>query len=232
MLIPFLALQQHILSTLTDVQTCRIWNDNVVNLIDGNDSIYALDAIFIEFPDEIKWDQIGNGVQIVDPLMIKFHYISAFYDAQDGTQDQNLEIFAKTTLLFNTIQDWMPTTVTIPAGGMYDKYAGTYTVPFGVFQRIGELQDKSHGAIYHFVQTYNTTWLDGTRERPVGGFLAGNLNYELDMVVIWDNSSFYIAASPVSYVLYNGGIYKCIQNTTAAHELPTNALYFKYVRKQ
>lgn len=236
MLIPFLALQDHIL-TISDVQNVRVWNDNVQKLIDGEEFPYQLDCVFVEFPDEIKWDQLGNGVQIVDPLELSFHYVTSFLDAGDGTEDQNLEIFGKTNALRNTLQDWMPTTVTIPNTtpgakneGFYSKYAGTYGVPFGVFQRIGEMQDKSHGAIYHFIQKYLTTWVDQDRIRPVGGHTAGNLTYELDAVTAWDNTSLYTAANPVSYVTYQGGIYKCILNTTSAHESPTNTSYFTFIR--
>lgn len=233
MLIPFLALQQHITNSLPTVQTVRMWNNNVNMLIGGNDSVYALPAVFVEFPDEIKWDQLGNGIQIVDPLIVKFHVIEDFYDAQDGTQDQNLEIFSLTDALRDCLQDWMPSTLTINSGGFYTKYAGTYNLPFGVFTRSKETQDKNHSNVYHFIQEYYTTWVDYARQRPVNGTTAGNLVYELDMVTEWNNTTLYTAASPVNYVWYSdGNIYKCILNTTTAYEPPTNTTYWKYIRKK
>lgn len=233
MLIPFLALQQYIKSQLQDVQNVFIWNNNVQKLLAGEDWPYQLDTVFIDFPDFIKWDQLGNGVQSVDPLEIKFHYVSAFYDAQDGTQDQNLDIFIKLDALRDKLQDWMPTTFTIgTTDALYSKFAGTYQAAFGQFSRTGEVQDKDHGAVYHFIQSYTTSWVDQSRIRPVGGSTAGNLGYELDKVTEWATGNLYTAASPVNYVSYLGNIYKCILNTTVAYEPPTNATYWEFVTKQ
>jgi hypothetical protein len=230
MLIPFLALQAHILSTVSEFKTCRMWNNNIMELLQGTDAVYELPAVFPEFPDPIKWDQLGNGIQIVDPLEIKFHVLHDFYDAQDGTQDQNIDVFALTNKLYNALQDWMPKTFTINVTDqLYPKFAGTYTIPFGAFQRTSELQDKAHPNVYHFIQSYLTTWMDVSRQRPINGIAAPVLNYELDKVVPWDNLSLYLK---YQYVTYQGGIYRCILNTTVAHELPTNSTYFIYDRPQ
>lgn len=229
MLIPFLALQQLILSELPEIKTVKIWNGNVPRINEGEDDPYAFPAIMIEFPDLIKWDQLGNGIQIVDPLEISFHVLDPFYDAQDGTKDNNLVIFLLTDKLRNIIQDWMPTSFTIASGSVYTNYAGTYILPFGVFTREKEIQDKNHGALYHFIQSYLTTWVDIARQRPVGGITAGDLEYELDAVNEWSDTSLYLAQA---YVWYGDLIYKCILNTTVAHEPPTNTTYFIYIIKK
>ncbi|HWY10589.1 MAG TPA: hypothetical protein VN026_04640, partial [Bacteroidia bacterium] len=83
--------------------------------------------------------------------------------------------------------------------------------------------------VYHFIQSYLTTWMDVSRQRPINGIAAPVLNYELDKVVPWDNLSLYLK---YQYVTYQGGIYRCILNTTVAHELPTNSTYFIYDRPQ
>lgn len=229
MLIPFLSLQQLILTELPEIKTVKIWNGNLDAITKGEDDPYDLPAVMIEFPDLIKWDQLGNGIQIVDPLEISFHVIQDFYDAQDGTKDNNLIIFLLTDKLRNIIQDWMPASFTITPGSAYTNYAGTYILPFGVFTREKEIQDKNHSNLYHFIQSYLTTWVDTARQRPVGGITAGDLDYELDTVQEWDSASLYMEQA---YVWQENSIYKCILNTTSAHEPPTNTTYFIYIRKK
>lgn len=223
MLIPFLALQAYLSSAMPVIQTIKVWNNNMANILAGTDDPYALPAIFIEFPDNIKWDQLGNGVQIVDPLEVSFHLVTDFYDAMDGTKDNNLATFQMADNLRNVLQDWMPTTFTISPDGEYGAYAGTYQAAFGAFCRSNEIQDKNHTNVYHFIQSYMTTWVDSARSRPIGGSTAGNLNYELDKVLPWADDGFYTAQQ---YVSYQDGIYKCILDTTSAHEPPTNETYF------
>lgn len=228
MLIPFLALQAYISVAMPEIQTIKIWNNNVSKLLEGKDDPYQLPALFIEFPAEIEWDQLGNGVQIVDPLQIAFHLVTDFYDAVDGTKDNNLATLQMADQLRNVLQDWMPTTFTVSPGGEYGAYAGTYVAAFGVFTRSAEVQDVDHSNVYHFIQKYMTTWVDDARNRPVGGIVAGNLSYELDKVTPWTDMGFYSAQQ---YVSYQYSIYKCILNTTTAHEPPTNTTYFTFIRK-
>lgn len=181
MLVLFLAIQQYLLSKITSVQYIRLWNNNLEMLLEGKDEPYQLPVIFVEFPDNIQWMQIGNGCQEAD-IDIKLHIVTQFYDAMDGTVSQDLFALKMAQDVYKAFQDWMPSTVTIPTEGQYAAYAGTYNVPVGVMVRSGDEQDKNHGEVYHFIQTYTTTIVDSDMDRPVGGTLAvPPLNYELDV---------------------------------------------------
>ena len=157
----FLALQSYLLQQLADFQPTpitfiRIWNNNVEWLEQGKDEVsYALPVIFIEFISPLNWKQIGNGVQTLDDLHIKIHYIMEQLDATDGTMSQNLDVLADAEILFATIQD---------------RYLGD--IPLGVMTRVGEVMDDNHDNIYHFVQEYETTWVDSAMNRPVKGKLS------------------------------------------------------------
>ncbi len=172
MLILFLYLQQFILANFPDVKYVWLWNSDVDFLNDGKGQPQDEPVIYIEFPDNIKWDQLGNGCQIVDPLSIKFHIVGNELDATDGSMSQNLDALKMAEDLFLILQDNMPTTLTIAEGGMYDKYAGTYTVPLGAMVRSGEVQDKKHSNLYHFIQEYMTTYVDSATNRPRNGKLS------------------------------------------------------------
>ena len=229
MYILFLAIQDYLISKgLPSTGYIRMWNNNLEYLEKGTDEQYQLPAIFIEFPDEIEYDQLGNGTQTVDDLRIKIHILQDFYDTKTGAMSQNLDVLVLAQSIYTAFQEWMPTTVTIPPTGIYAPYAGTYQVPVGVMSRRKEYQDKDHDNIYHFIQEYSTTWIDTAMNRPVGGVLSVPiLLYELDNILAWDNTLLYTVDQ---YVSYSGFIYQCILNTTVAHEVPTNTTYWKQIQ--
>lgn len=217
----FLAIQQYLLSVLTafNITYIRVWNDQVQNLIDGKDETFSLPAIFIEFPDEIQWQQLGGGNQIVDPLLIKVHLLHEFYDAQDGTMGQNLAVLDMAESIFTSFQDWMPDTMVI--GGV------TYQIPVGSMVRLSDKQDMQHTNLYHFISTYQTTWVDSKMNRPVGGSLTTPpINYTLIVTPEWVSGNLYIVNDEVVYL---GSAYRCILNTTMANEVPTNSTYWTLI---
>lgn len=166
----FLALQTYLLGRLAstdplmNVTYIRLWNNQVQYAKDAIDETYPYPAIFIDFPEEIEWKQIGNGVQTVDPLMIRLHIVHDFYDAQDGTMGQDLAILELAQKVYTSLQEWMP------------------NIPLGVFVRVMEVQDKDHPNLYHFIQTYQTTWIDTAMKRPVNGSVTTEpLDLQLDI---------------------------------------------------
>ena len=229
MYILFLAIQDYLISKgLPSTGYIRMWNNNEEYLQAGTDEQYQLPALFIEFPDEIEYNQLGNGVQTVDDLRVKIHILQDFYDTKTGAMSQNLDVLLMAQNIYLAFQEWMPTTVTIPNTGIYSDYAGTYNVPVGVMSRRKEYEDKDHDNIYHFVQEYSTTWVDKDLVRPVGGVLSVPvLDYNLDLISAWDDTALYLVDA---YVSYSGFIYQCILNTTVAHEVPTNTTYWKQIQ--
>ena len=215
----FLAIQAYLLSKLADykVEYIRVWNNQIQSILQDDGQLvetFPFPAIFVEFPDEIPYDQIGNGVQTVDPLMIRLHILYDFYDAQDETMGQNLVVLQMAQDMYRAFQDWMP------------------EIPLGVMVRKSEYHDKDHPNVYHFIQEYQTTWIDVAMNRPVGGISSVPvLDYELDIVPVWAAGNLYIAGTYVSYTA-DGiiGIYQCILNTTVASEPPTNTHYWTFIR--
>lgn len=229
MLVLFLAIQQYLLSKITSVTYIRMWNNNLDMLLEGKDEVYQLPAIWVEFPDDIQWQQIGNGCQEAD-IEIRLHMVTQFYDATDGTVSQDLFALKMAQDVYKAFQDWMPSTVTIPSGGMYNAYAGTYNVPIGVMVRSGEQQDKNHPEIYHFIQTYTTTIVDRDMDRPVGGQLSATpLAYNFSLIPAWQTGNLYVVGNQIGYT--DGNVYECILNTTTAYEDPTNSTYWNLINR-
>lgn len=171
----FLAIQQLLISTLTahNVSYVRIWNNQLERLLIGEISDFALmnetgdtPAILVEFVSPAIIEQLGNGDQIYNPLIIRLHILHQFYDAQDGTQDQDLPILDISEDIYDAFQDWMPN-----------------NVPVGVMVRTSETWDDNHPDVYHFIQEYTTTLVDSRKNRPEGGYLS-DPNATLETVII------------------------------------------------
>ena len=123
-------------------------------------------AIFIEFLNDLEIEQLGNGVQIFDPLTIRVHIIVDQFDAMDGTMEQNLSIFPFKQQVYATLQGFEP------QGAV-------------AFVRIQETQDYEHTNIYHFMQDYRTNYVDFGVNKPVNGVpatlpIAIIINKEID----------------------------------------------------
>ena len=186
-------MQSYLLSLFTTAQSVgqsqwlvnfiRVWNDQVEDLNDGNSvSEFALSdelghtpPVFIEFPDTIDWMQLGNGVQAIDDLRIKIHVLVQLIDSQDETMEQNLDALAIAQTIYEQFDEWMPDNMTI--GGVEQP------IPVGVMNRIGDIQDKNHPAVYHFIQEYSTTWVDSSRSRPIGGRLSGAIELQVPIII-------------------------------------------------
>jgi hypothetical protein len=203
-----------------------VWNNQVQTLLDGKSETFGssteisgqnnLKAILVEFQSPNEIQQLGNGVQCYDPLFIRLHIIHDFYDAQDGTMGQNLDVLDLVNSVFLSMQDWMPDMMNIN---------GTLTqIPVGNVVRVSEEQDYDHGNLYHFIQTYKTTWIDNGMLRPVGGSVtAPPISYTLIVTPAWISGNAYVLDDEVTYL---GSAYRCILNTTIANELPTNITYW------
>jgi len=124
---------------------------NDIEIEDGA-AVYSIPVPFVlvEFADDIEWKQLGGGAQIADPLDITLHYGNTLFDAQDGTQEQNLAIYTEAGVLFKGMNKFEPN---------------------GCVQwiRFGHTQDKQHKALYHFQQKYRTNYVDTLRIEPVDG---------------------------------------------------------------
>jgi hypothetical protein len=126
----------------------HVWN-NQLELIDQSKTYETqYPACFIEFdPQEIR--QLGAGYQSFD-LLLRFHIIHQLTDAEDGTMEQNLDVFALKTRVFKLIQKFEP-----PSASM--------------FIRNREIPDHRHGRLYEFTQEYKTEYIENTAAEPIDG---------------------------------------------------------------
>lgn len=217
----FLAIQQYLTSALAahNVTYIRMWIDQADKIMKGQFEDFPKPAILIEFVNPLQIQQLGNGNRLYEPLNIRVHILHEFYDAEDGTMGQNLPVLTLADAVYQAFQDWMPDKLTINNA--------EYQITVGVMQITADNHDPNPSQIYHFQQDYVTTWFDDAKNRPVNGMLSGTVTYELDVVLPWNDVSLYTVGV---YVSYFGSVYKCILNTTVAHELPTNTTYFIFDR--
>lgn len=138
------------LDTVTGVKFTRVWNDNT-NL-DENQKMYATDfpAILPEFlnPQEVK--QLGDGVQLYDPLIVRLHILHWQIDDGAGNMEQNLDAFDFAQEVFSKMDGFEPD--------------GCVS-----FVRVAEERDYTHKGLYHLMQDYKTNYIDSSRQRSTSG---------------------------------------------------------------
>lgn len=141
------------LALLANIKHIAVYNDQL-GLVDNRTSVsYPYPAVFIEMVTDIPARSVGNGVQLYEPLDIRIHIVHEQLDSQLGTLDENLDVLDLKDLVYQNLQMFEPN--------------GAST-----FFRISEVQDYEHSNIYHYIQTYRTTYLDAAMILPVGGVPA------------------------------------------------------------
>lgn len=159
-----------------------MWNNQLERLLNGEQDDIALiaeigdqPAIIVQFVSPFTIEQLGNGVEIYQNLIVRLHILHQFYNANDGTMDQDLVVLDIAEDVYRAFDDWMPSTMVI--GGV------TYDIPVGVMNRQSETLDDDHDNVYHFIQDYMTNWVDSANNRPINGILSSK-NATLQTVVI------------------------------------------------
>ena len=143
------------------IKFIHIWNNQTHWIEEGQGYDFLKPAVFIEFVNAQQIVDIGGGVQQYDPLEINLHIIHQFMDASDGTLEQNLDIFDLKQLVYAALQTW-------------------HCQGSGPFTRISEEQDYDHPHIYHFIQTFRTSYVDSSQAIPIGGY---DIDPTLDLVL-------------------------------------------------
>lgn len=129
-----------------------IWNDQVNQMEDQNIYSFPTPSVFIELISTNDIQRLGGGFSIYNNLVVRVHYVHQQLDAGDGTQERNLTVFDQKQLIFAALDNYEPN------GG-------------GMFNRTSEEQDESHTNIYHFIQDYETNYVDVSRKTPIGGII-------------------------------------------------------------
>jgi hypothetical protein len=128
----------------------RLYNSQFDDIEDGENYSFPFPCCFIEFVNDEHIKMLGNGVQLYDPLIVRFHIGDLEYDSMDGNLDQNLNIFTLKETIYTTIQRWKSSKSSI-------------------FIRTNEIMDTQHNQVSVFLQEYKTTLVDDTMREPVGG---------------------------------------------------------------
>jgi hypothetical protein len=139
-----------------------MWNNQPERLMAGEINDFALmdekgdtPAILVEFVGPSPIEQLGNGNQLYNPFIVRFHILHQFYDAQSGEQDQDLKVLDIAEAIYNAFQEWMPEDVAV-----------------GVMTQTSVNWDYDHPNVYHYIQEYTTTFVDSLKNRPQNGSLS------------------------------------------------------------
>lgn len=145
------------LMTVQGIAHCRMWNNQLQRILEGKMNLFDCPAVFIEFiTAETNKNSMGGGVQIFSPVIFKLHILHKQLDAGDGTFDQNLDVYDFKDLVYKKVAKFQP--------GILDN-----TNPIGSCERTSEEQDYAHHFVYHYIQTYQTSFVDFGAEEPVNG---------------------------------------------------------------
>lgn len=136
-----------------------MWNNQLELLAAGKLEMFNHPACFIEF-SSAEIQQLGNGVQLFNPLKFKVHILDWQIDAMDGTFEQNLEVYDLKDVIYQALQKLQP--------GLLNQDT-PQNIPVSEFIRIAEWQDYQHAGVYHYIQEYSTTLIDNNALEPVGG---------------------------------------------------------------
>lgn len=149
---------------IPDLNFIAVYN-NQFDLMEGQ-QIYSFPfpCAFVEIVSDSEAQQLGNGVQIFDPLYVKIHIGHEFYNGDN--QEENLAVYDLRDKVYKALQKWEPN------GAV-------------AFIRSSETQDPDHTNVYHFVQTYTTNYIDTIMEQPVDGQTV-NPPFELDITIDYD----------------------------------------------
>lgn len=151
----FEAIKERISQFVPDINFTNVWNNHAEKMKSTDENgapIYGINcpAVLVEWADDTEITQLGNGVQLYDPLFIRIHILHDEIDSQDGNMDQNLNVFTLKQYIFQALQGFEPD------GAV-------------AFVRVSETRDYDHTNLYHFIQTYQTNYMDSTMSNPVNG---------------------------------------------------------------
>jgi hypothetical protein len=143
---PILDVMTQLRNTMPELQTIRVFNDQINREREGKYPNYAKPAAFIEILADIEWGQLSEGVSSAD-LGFRVHIVHEFYDAQDGSFEQDLAIFDLRDQVIATLMLFEPTAC-------------------GAMQKITEVPDYGHDNLYVYMVDFATHFIDDKGIKP------------------------------------------------------------------
>jgi hypothetical protein len=109
----------------------RIWNNQLSKDREGEVYSFPKPSIFVEVVNDAAYEVMGQGFRNSD-LAFRLHLIHEFYDAQDGTFEQDLPVFDLRDKIIALMTYFTPTAC-------------------GPLTAVLEAQDYDHDNLYHYV---------------------------------------------------------------------------------
>jgi hypothetical protein len=127
---------------ITLLPTVRIWNNQLAYERKGEYPDFAKPAAFVEVINNVDYHQLGGGMQIAD-IGFNIHLVHEWYDAQDGTFEDDLVVFDLRDNIVTALSYFMPT-------GCNEMI------------RTSETVDNDHDNLYHLIIQFVTNLVDST----------------------------------------------------------------------
>lgn len=124
----------------------NLWNNQLAEMQEGVQMTFPLPAVFVEIINDNATKQLGNGVQLYDPLTVRAHVLHEVYNNETYfTPDFN--VFDIKQQVYLALQKFEPTNAC-------------------TFVRISETQDNEHANVTHFVLDFATNLMDFSAQEP------------------------------------------------------------------
>lgn len=128
------------LKTITDLQTVRVFNNQIAMEREGKYADYAKPAAFVEVQNDVEWGQLEGGVSAAD-LAFRIHLVHEYYDDQAGNFEQDLVIFDLRDKVIAALMLFEPTACS-------------------AMQKLQEQQDFDHDNLYEYTIDFITHFVD------------------------------------------------------------------------
>ena len=126
------------------VPVVRIWNNQITRIKEGQLESFPMPALFVELSNT-TFENIGQGFRSGE-LNFKVHIAHEFYDAQDGTFEQDLTIFDLRDKVIGYL-------------------SGISLTACSPLEATGENQDYDHDNIYHYIVDFTCNFTDSTASK-------------------------------------------------------------------
>ena len=118
----------------------RVWNNQAAYVAEGKMEAFPMPAFFVETVNNPTYEILGQGYRSTD-LSFRVHILHEFYDATDGTFEQDLKVYL-----------------------LRDKLVGYLTgynlTSCGPLEGMNETMDYEHTNIYHYIVDFVCNFID------------------------------------------------------------------------
>ena len=155
----------------------EVWNSHFKYLEKGDIYPFALPAAFVEVQTPEQFNQLGYGI-VESDVIFRIHVMVEQLDAGDGTNDQNLSVFALRDKINQTLTHFQPTACSL-------------------LMKVAERQDFDHDNLYVYELDFKCSFIDDT-----GSTYPTNINTQ--QLILEDTTGF--APVEILSIAYSGGV--------------------------